>query len=301
MKAKLNLVTAIAVALICFCACQNLENNPSPYADYANVNGNFDISKFINNNTVTTKAGETVTMNFGVNFTTRIEKDADNYDVKNYGESLGGAITLVTTQKFSEFKLAEGLPYSENPYGNIPGYEKGKVLYNVTTDRTIYVYETRKSCVEDVFGTFKYPVRIRQIGTDGTYYITAEQLRKWKTSPTAALSEMLDENQRYVKGTVTSVGNLYTEMKSSGPSGLWTAPWAIENKQVVSRLFDVMDINVNVDGEELPVRIEYMSDYRMFENLSLKAGDTVEINFRDAGAKAEIGRFYASPVDVFVK
>ena len=295
----LLLLVAATAAMATLTACQDLDMNPSPNSDYAVVtpNASFNAADIIKTYTFKTRAGERVSIPVTAPFATRMDPEFDangkkladslaRWIVYNYGKCTSGAISLTTTENLT------------NHYG-----------LNITTDLEFYVYETGKSHVEGVFNTFAYPVRIRQVGTDGTYYLTAEQIRKWKTEPNGVFADMPDKGdefileiggRNYVKGTVKSLGSLQQETKTpQTANGSWSAPWAIVGSHFVNRDFDIMEMTVDVDGEELPVRLEYMSDYKLFSNFNVKTGDTVEICFRKAGATRTHGLYYASPLDVF--
>lgn len=295
----LLLLVAATAALTSLTACQNLDANPSPYSDYAIVtpDANFDAADIIKTYTFKTRAGENVSIPVNAPFATRMDPELDpngekladtlaRWIVYNYGKCTSGAISLTTTEKLT------------NDNG-----------HNITTDLELYVYETAKSHVDGVFNTFAYPVRIRQVGTDGTYYLNAKQIKKWKKEPFGIFAELPDNGniftkeiggRNYVKGTVMNISSLRMETKTPNTAtGSWSAPWAIEGDHFVNRDFDILELVLDVDGEEFQVRLEYMSDYKLFSNFNVKTGDTVEICFRQAGACRERGVYIATPLDVF--
>lgn len=294
----LLLLVAATAAMASLTACQDLDANPSPYAEYATETpkGNFNVAEIIKTYTFNTRVGESVSIPVNAPFVTRMDPERDangkkladslaRWIVYNNGNCVSGAISLTTTETLTN--------------------QSGR---NITTDLELYVYETGKSHVEGVFNIFAYPVRIRQAGTDGTCYLTAEQIKQWKNEPNGVFAELPDKGdefvqeiggRNYVKGTVKFIGSLLTETKKPEANGSWSAPWAIVGSHFVNRDFDVLEMTVDVDGEELPVRLEYMSDYKLFSNFNVKTGDTVEICFRKAGATKTHGLYYASPLDVF--
>lgn len=290
----LLLLAAATAALTTLTACQDLDTNPSPYSEFANVTikGGFNVADAIKNYTYRTTAGENVNISVNAPFETRIDREFDSngnpvddasarWILNNFGKCTGGVISLFTTKNLTN-------------HGG----------HNITTDLELFVYETGKRHVDGVFNTFAYPVRIRQTGTDGTCYLTTEQVHRWGSTPNAILAETygsdVNGSYYYVKGTVKSIGSLQTETKSAKNAvGYWTAPWAIDGNHFVNRDFDLLNMTIDVNGEEFPMRLEYMSDYKLFSNFNVKTGDTVEVCFRKAGATVKPGTYVCSPLDVF--
>lgn len=286
----LPLVAATA-ALTSLTSCQDLDANPSPYSDYAVVSANFNVADIIKNYTFRTTADEMVSISVNAPFDTRIDPEYNDngervsdsearWILNNFGKCNGGVISLRTTKNLTD-----------------------QFLGNYTKDLELLVYETGKRHVEGIYNIFAFPVRIRQTGTDGTYYMTPEQVKQWKSTPSTIVNQILDngldDGSLYVKGTVKEMGSKGVETKKPGADGSWSAPWAIEGVHFVTRDFDYLEMVIDVNGVELPMRLEYMSDYKLFSNFNVNVGDTVEVCFRKAGATVKPGTYVCSPLDVF--
>lgn len=287
----LLLLVAATAALTSLTACQDLDANPSPYSDYAVVSANFNVADIIKNYTFRTTADEMVSISVNAPFDTRIDPEYDDKGKKvpdslarwilnNFGKCNGGVIALRTTKNLTD-----------------------QFLGNYTKDLELLVYETGKRHVEGIYNIFAFPVRIRQTGTDGTYYMTPEQVKQWKSTPSTIVNQILDngldDGSLYVKGTVKEMGSKGVETKKPGADGSWSAPWAIEGVHFVARDFDYLEMVIDVNGVEIPMRLEYMSDYKLFSNFKVNVGDTVEVCFRKAGATVKPGTYVCSPLDVF--
>ena len=293
MKTIKAFATLLSAALIitAMASCQDLDENPSPYCDYAVLSANFNVADVIKNYTLRTTADQMVSININAPFDMRIDPEYNDkgevvsdsearWILNNAGKSKGGVISLRTTQNLTN-----------------------QLLGNYTKDLELLVYETGKRHVEGIFNIFAYPVRIRQTGTDGTYYMTPEQVKTWKSNPSTIVNQILanglDDGSLYVKGTVKEMGSKGIETKRPGADGSWSAPWAISGNHVIVRDFDYLEMTIDVNGVELPMRLEYMSDYQLFSNFNVNVGDIVEVCFRKAGATVKPGTYVGTPLDVF--
>lgn len=301
MKKTLTFIAAIMIAAITFTACQNLETSPSPYSDTAWAQTkSLDIANFVaNNQYMVNSAAETIVIKPKAPFETRIPA-GDAYKMDNSGFITGGTITLsmqaIPTVKNDNEKTA----WYTNPYGNIPSYDKNKTEYELTRDVTVYVKHYQYRNVEG-FGDFGYPVSIRQRGADGTYYLSAEQLKEWKDAPHSATAKMFgNDGQRYIKGVITDIGEITKkEMTTNNATGYWSASWINDKKYFINKTLDIQTIKMNINGETITVEISYFEEYKLLDKLNLKSGDSIEVAFKESGCYNTPGVLHVSPVDIF--
>lgn len=297
MKAKFTFIMMMALAIGALGACQNLEDNPSPYSDNEMASTkDFDVAGFLSSNCLTASVGSnTISIAPNAPFKTRIPEGND-YKAENRGFQNNGTISLTMNNIPAFMNNQESAAYFGNPYGNIPSYEKGKESYFITRDVILFVCHFEYRNVEG-FGDFLYPVRVRQAGPDGTYYLSAEQLREWKAAPVGTIAKMFGANgQRYIKGTVTRIGETSVKELKSG----YELPWIFEGKRFAKATLEVKDITVEVDGEQIDIEVSYLREYKLLDKLNLSTGSTVEIAFRSEGATRTLGKLHVAPYDIQV-
>lgn len=186
-------------------------------------------------------------------------------------------------------------------YGNIPNYAAGKGSYSLTRDITLYVRPFELQTVTG-FGPFKYPIRIRQRGEDGTYYLCGEQIRKWKDDHRSADEEWFGgTDSHYIKAIITNVGKTEKDegirSVSTTASPLWTVPALGESFNEPQNL-EAKTITLSVDNEDLTVRIHYPACYNLVNKQQYSVGDTVEVFIPNQGIITDSNVIWISPLDI---
>lgn len=287
MKTIKAFATLLSAALIitAMASCQDLDNNPSPYAEYAIEKADgLNTAHFVNTPYAEVAAGSTQNISFTTTapFKTRIPADASSnkvYLVGNSGIATNGVITLTM-----------------NP-DNMP---------SCTRDVLLYIRDEKYSNIEGFGGQFYFPVRIRQRGLEGTVYLDAAGVAGMRTQPVATLSQTPKKDGNcYAKGTVKAIGSLSQRLEKSGIQGGWNLPWVDDMKHFTNEYIDYVEMIVTVDGEDFPMRVEYLSKYQMFSYFNVNVGDTVEVCVRSEGTgkivdpKTNVWNYVCTPLDIF--
>lgn len=269
---------AFCTAVLSLTACNNFSDAnviDVPTNEYA-----IDIDHFVNQNFFDVAGTPTINIAANSPFTATILK-TDNLNVDYAGRDRGCFV----------------LTPSPIPSCRIQGKD-----VQVTRDITVYLRPFDLQRI-DGFDFFNYPVRIRQRGTDGTHYLSAEEVAAWKEDHK---SQDWDggSDQRYVLGIVKRVGAIHDEEGVQDPDSyvgpLWKVP-ATQQSFGSPQSLEAIDMLLDINGTELHVKIHYFKAYKLVSNLQLSVGNTVEMNIPASGIIAGDDALWVSPLDILVR
>ena len=289
MKTKIICIAVLlAGAAAGFSACDSLEKEKFPVENYS-----VNVDNYVTPGFVDIDAGASATLSLRVNspFETTILK-GPAYSV----DALGSGVFGVTLGSVPDVKYDKNAAYAK--YGNIPGYSEGKSYYNITRDVELFVRPVEMNLTVEGFDMFCYPVRVRQRGSDGTYYLTGEQV--WNLNEDNMFGGV---DQHYVKATVKSAGTVYSDSGRYTPDAavgdLWQVPATGQYLDKAPDL-EAMDVILDVDGVNLKVKVHYFAAYKLVGKLNIHAGDTVEMNVPNSGIFRGDDTLWVSPLDIIV-
>lgn len=294
MKTTKHTILAIMIVVAAMlAACNNIEHEIDvPENEYV-----LDINNYVNNNFFNLTENIPVEITVKSPFVATILK-GNAYSVDNTAREKGRF--TVTAQEIPMYSFDKKAAYADNPYGNIPAYTPGKGMYSLTRDFTIYIRPFEMQKITG-YEWFNYPVRIRQRGADGTYYLTGEQIRKWKENHIAASEEWFGNyDNHYIKATILNIGEkekeegIYTNT-SIGP--LWNVPATGQSYGVAQRLETRM-LTLSVDEEQLNIKVHYPECYNLLSKADYKIGDTVEVFIPNTGIITGSDIIWVSPLDI---
>ena len=295
MKTTKHTVLAIMIVVAAMlAACNNIEHGIDvPENEYV-----LDINNYVSDNFFNLTENIPVEITVKSPFVATILK-GNAYSVDNTAREKGRF--TVTAEEIPMYSFDKNAAYADNPYGNIPAYTPEKGLYSLTRDFTIYIRPFEMQTITG-YGWFNYPVRIRQRGADGTYYLTGEQIRKWKNDHTTAHDEWFgDYDNHYIKATVLNVGEIekeegiYSANTSIGP--LWNVP-ATGQSYGEAQCLEARMLTLSVDGEQLNIKVHYPECYNLLSKADYKTGDTVEVFIPNTGIITGSDIIWVSPLDI---
>lgn len=198
----------------------------------------------------------------------------------SYGsEAVSQSIQLPGTFLFGAFPDKSGIVsatcQANNVSFNIDKNKDGKVddTRYYTRDMEFYINVVGKESLSidyitfEGYGTFRYPIHIRQIGEDGTRTMNDSQLAEWKSSG-------IKPYRDYLVGKLTEVGTTYAYPGSITES----EPYIRGEKIVDQSLIECRDLTVKTEGgATVKVRLQELRRDGMVGAFSGKAGDDVSI------------------------
>lgn len=287
MKRTIFLLTIMLMALMPLTACNDLNGIQLDENQY-----DFDITEFVAQNVYVVDNDGTDALPIVVKapFTCTILANGDLYTCDN------------SKREQNQFSLS----IDETPIVKARGKE-GQYTREINT---VYIkpFELQKISGYPA-GFFAYPIRIRQYGTDGTLYLTADEIRNWKNTGSTAENWPGNYNQRYVLATVKSVGEKYHTNGIHKPNLTIGEAWYVPFKRDYYGKDDLPDLEaidmvIVTEGEEINVTVHQFACYKLFDNFKVKAGDTIEMNMPNSGIgvdKDNLTTVWVSPQDIIVK
>lgn len=226
-------------------------------------------------------------------FTTSCEKssisDELNYHVnidKAVSQSqfeipaIGGEVNLTTNLPFDaavttngQFSIAQDKE-NKSYYVLSLGENKGYTRACTGLVSSLNFHEKIKD-----FGTFAYPVIIRQEGELGTQYLTKDELESLKSEKKVDWTS----NDHFIKGTIKAIGKVepyggIVNMTSVIGSD-FSFPLCPQLSTNLTERYNLEAIvyTVESEGVTLSVRAAWHKSYKLLSKMNVKVGDTVEI------------------------